>query len=143
MVLLAGLVFQFANNLFALLDGQDVPQVENGLLPVGVFSVWAGGELDGLVASRELDIKPGDDCVDEVGASGLELVGEAEGEVFHGALVQVEGYDGGRVGNDGLEVDGVDEGLGHGGGLERGVIEAPDVVPDYCKGSACGGREAG
>lgn len=142
MVLLAGFVFQLANNLFALLDGQHVAQVKDGLFPVGVFCVWAGGELDGLVASGELDVKPSNDCVDEVGAAGLELVGKTEGEVGNGALVQIEGDDGSRVGDDGLEVDGVDKRLGHGGGLERGVVEAPDVVPDYCKRSALQGREA-
>ena len=56
--------------LSLLLDCQDVPKVEDGLLPVSVLCVGPGGELDGLVAGAELDVEPGDEGVDEVGCGG-------------------------------------------------------------------------
>lgn len=130
MVLLAGPVLELSNDCLALFDSQYVLQVKHGLLPVRILCVRAGRELDGLVAGGEFNVEPGDDGVDEVWAAHLELVGQAEREVGYGALVQVEGDDWGRVGNDGFEVDGVNERLSHGGGLERGIIKTPDIVPD-------------
>ena len=46
-----------------------------------------------------------------------------------GALLN-KGDDSAGVGDDGFELDGVDEGFGEGGAFERGVVEAVDVVPD-------------
>jgi hypothetical protein len=129
-VLLGGLVLEHTGDGLTLLDGQDVLEVEDGLLPVGVLCVGPSGELDGLVAAGKLDIEPGDQGVDEVVAADLNLVRKLECEICDCALVEVEGDDGGRVGDDGLDVNGVDKGLCQGSVLERAVIEAPDVVPD-------------
>jgi hypothetical protein len=131
-VVLVGGASEHALDLLAGLDCEDVLEVEDGLLPVGVLGVGTGGELDGLVAGGELDVEPRDHGVDVVGAAHGEGEGELEGEVRDGASVQVDGNDRGRVGDDGLELDGVDEGLGEGGVLQRAVVKAPDVVPD-CK----------
>jgi hypothetical protein len=120
-------------DLLAGLDGEDVLEVEDGLLPVGVLGVRASGEADGLVAGGELDVEPRDHGVDVVGAAHGEGKGELECKVLNGAGVEVEGDDRRGVGDNGLELDGVDEGLGEGGVLERGVVEAPDVVPDCGK----------
>ena len=120
-------------DLLAGLDGEDVLEVEDGLLPVGVLGVGTGGELDGLVAGGELDVEPRDHGVDVVGAAHGEGEGELEGEVCDGAGVQVDGDDRSGVGDNGLELDGVDEGLGESGVLQRAVVEAPDVVPDCRK----------
>jgi hypothetical protein len=90
----------------------------------------AGAELDGLVASRKLNIEPGNDGVDVVGATDGERVGEVEGEIGDFARVEVEGDERVGIRDDGLEVDSVDERLGEGGALERRVVEAPDIVPD-------------
>jgi len=117
-------------NLLAGLDGEDVLEVEDGLLPVGVLGVGASGEADGLVAGGEFDVEPRDHGVDVVGAAHGEGEGKLEGEVLNGAGVEVEGNDRRGVGDNGLKLDGVDEGLGEGRVLERGVVEAPDVVPD-------------
>ena len=95
-----------------------------------VLCVRTSGEADGLVAGGELDVEPGDDGVDEVAAADFHVEGAVEGEVGDGAGVEVKGDDRGGVGDDSLDVDGVDEGLGNGGCLEGGVVEAPDVVPD-------------
>jgi hypothetical protein len=112
------------------LDGQDILEVEDGLLPVSVFGVRAGGEADGLVAGGEVNIEPRHEGVDKVIAFDGELEGRGEGEIGYSASVEVEGEDWGGVGDDGLELDGVDERLGEGGLLERGVIETVDIVPD-------------
>jgi hypothetical protein len=129
-VLLGGLVLEHTGDGLTLLDGQDVLEVEDGLLPVGVLCVGPSGELDGLVAAGKLDIEPGDQGVDEVVAADLDLVRKLECKICYCALVEIEGDDGGRVGDDGLDVNGVDKGLCQGSVLERAVIEAPDVVPD-------------
>lgn len=110
-VLVVGPDVELALDLLAVLDGEDVLDVEDGLLPVGVLGVGAGGEADGLVASGEVDVEPRDEGVDEVVALGRQGEGGVEGEVGGGAGVEVEGEDGDGVGDDGLEVNGVDEGL--------------------------------
>jgi len=90
------------------------------------------------VAGRELNVEPGDQGVHVVGAADGEGVGEVEGEIGDLTGVEIEGDERCGVGDDGLKVDSVDEGLGQGGALEGGVVEAPDVVPDCGKKvSAC------
>lgn len=125
-----GLAGELTLDLLAGLNGENVLEVEDGLLPVGVLGVGTGGEADGLVAGGELDVEPCDHGVDVVGAADGEGEGQLEGQVGDSAGVEVEGEDGGRVGDDRLELDGVDQRLGEGGVLERAVVEAPDVVPD-------------
>lgn len=129
-VLLVGPVVQGALDLLALLDGKDVLQVEHGLLPVSVLCVRASGEADGLVAGAEVNVEPGHQGVDEVVAPRDKIEGAAEGQVFHCALVKVEGKNLSRIRHDSLHLDGVHQGLGEGGLLEGGVVEAVDVVPD-------------
>jgi hypothetical protein len=98
--------------------------------------VGTRGEADGLVAGGELDVEPGDKGVDEIVTLDAKVEGNVEGEVGGGAGVEIEGEDGGRVGDDGLELDGVDEGLGEGGLLEGSVVEAVDVVPDWSRSAS-------
>ena len=73
--------------------------------------------------------------MDVVGAADVEGEGEGECEVGDGDGVEVEGNDRAGVGHDSLHLDSVDQGLGEGSVLERGVIETPDIVPD-CRMSA-------
>lgn len=137
-VAVVGLAEQSAVELLAGLDGKVVVEVEDSLLPMRVLCVGAGAELDGLVAGGELNVEPGDQGVHVVGAADGERIGEVEGEIGDLAGVEIEGDERCRVGDDGLEIDSVDEGLGEGGALEGGVVEAPDVVPDCgLKVSAC------
>ena len=117
-------------DLLSLLDGQDITEVEDSLLPVCVLGVWAGGEADWLVAGGEIDIEPSDDGVDEVVTAGVEEEWGGEGKVGEGALVEVEGEDGGWVGDNGLDLDSVDEWLSESSLLEWGVVETVDVVPE-------------
>ena len=111
--------------------GEHVLEVEDGLLPVGVLGVGAGGEPDGLVAFGELDVEPGDEGVDEIVAAAAEFEGDLEVEIGCGALVEIEDENGRGFSHNGLELDGVDEGLGEGGLLERSVVESVDVIPDF------------
>lgn len=129
-VLVVGLDLQVALDLLALVDGDDLVEVKDGLLPVGVLCVGARGEADGLVAGGKLNVEPRHQRVNEVVAPGRQAEGYAEGQVGRGALVQVEGQDGGGVRDDGLDVDRVDQGLRQGRLLERRVVEAVDVVPE-------------
>jgi hypothetical protein len=129
-VLFAGSRIEHACDGFAFLDCEHVLEVEDGLFPVRVLCVRARGELDGLVASGELNVEPGNDGMDKVAAADLEAVRAVKGQIGYGARVQVEGEDGRGVGDDGFDVDGVDEGLGHGSCLEGRVVKAPDVIPD-------------
>src|SRR3954468_19751381 len=76
LVLLVRAVLDPAGNTLLLLNGEDIAQVEHGLLPVSVLGVRTGGEVDGLVAGAELDIEPSDESVDEVAALGSEGVGD-------------------------------------------------------------------
>lgn len=129
-VLGVGLDLQIACNLLAVLDRQHVLEVKDCLFPVGVFGVGTSREANGLVTCGEVNVEPGHKGVDEVVALDGELEGRGKGEVGHGAGVEVKGEDGRGIGDDSLELDGVDEGLGEGGFLERGVVEAVDIVPD-------------
>lgn len=110
-VLVVGLDVELALDLLAVLHGEDVLDVEDGLFPVGVLGVRAGGEADGLVAGGEVDVEPGNEGVDEVIALSGEGEGGVEGEVGGGAGVEVEGEHGDGIGDDRLEVDGIDQRL--------------------------------
>lgn len=90
----------------------------------------AGAESDRLVAGGELDVEPGNEGVDVVGAADAKLVWEAEVQIVGGAGVEIESENGAWVGDNGLELDGVDKGLGEGSQLERSVVESVDVIPD-------------
>lgn len=129
-VLLIRAADQRAVHLFTLLDCEHVLEVEHRLLPVSVFCVWASREGNGLVACREFNVKPSHKSVNEVVAAGSQVKWYAVGQVGNSALVQVEGEDTCGVGNNGLHLDGVDEGLGEGSCLERGVVETVNIVPD-------------
>ena len=85
------------------------------------------------MTGREFNVEPGDQGVYEVVAPYLERKVCGKGEVGRLDGVEVEEEDGGRVGDDGLHVDGVDERFAHGRLFQRREVEAPDVVPD------CGG----
>ena len=130
LVLLIGSVVERALDLLALLDREDVLQVEYRLLPVSVFGVGTSGEADRFVARRKLDVEPGDQGVDEVIAAAGQVEGAAEGQIRRFALVQVKCQDAGGVRDDGLYFDGIDEGLGKSRRLQGGVVEPVNIVPD-------------
>lgn len=129
-VLVVGATDERAMHLLALLDGEHVLEIEHCLLPVGVLGVRASGEGDGLVARGEFDVKPSHQRVNEVVASSSQIKRYTVGQIGNSALVQVEGEDTGGVGNDGLHLNSINEGLGEGSCLERGVVESVDIIPD-------------
>lgn len=110
-VLVVGLDVELALDLLAVLYGEDVLDVEDGLFPVGVLGVRASGEADGLVAGGEVDVEPGDKGMDEVISLGGEGEGSVEGEVGGGASVEVEGEHGNGVSDDRLKIDSIDQRL--------------------------------
>jgi hypothetical protein len=116
--------------LLALLHGQDFPEVKNGLLPVCVLGVWASGEADRLVAGGEINVKPGNEGMYEVIATAVKNERRGEGEVSRCAGVEIEGEDRSGVGNNSLDLDGVDERFGQGSMLERGIVKSVDIIPD-------------
>jgi len=116
-VLLIRLTAEATLDALAGLDGQNVRQVEDGLLPVRVLCVRPCGELDWLVAGAELDVEPRYQGVHVVGAAHRQAEGGVEGQVGYGAFVQVEGQDCGWVCHDGFHVHRVDQWLGQGGVL--------------------------
>jgi len=92
-----------------------VGEIEDGLLPVRVLGMRARAKPYRLMTGGKLDVEPGYQGVDVVGAPAGEVEGQAEGEVGWGAGVEVEGDDGAGVCDDSFEIDGVDEGFGEGG----------------------------
>lgn len=129
-ILLVGSTRQAALYFLSRLHRQHIGKVEDCLLPVGVLRVRAGGEADWFVACGEFDVEPGDQSVYVVGAADVESERKAKVHVCGSTGVEIEGEDGGRVGDDGFEFDGVDEWFGKGGHFEGCVIEAVDVIPD-------------
>lgn len=113
-----------------MLNSQDFTEVEDGLLPVCVFSVWAGGKANGFVACGEVNVEPGDKSMHEIVTADIEGEGDVEGEVSGCAGVEIEGDDCGRVGDNSLDFDCVDKGFSEGGNFERRVVKSIDIVPD-------------
>ena len=109
---------QDTTDLLALLYRQNLPQVEDSLLPVGVLGVRAGRESDWLVTCGEIDIEPGDQSVDEVVASAVESKGCCEVEILGGTGVEVESDYGKGVGYNSFDLDGINERFGEGALLE-------------------------
>lgn len=130
LVLVVGTVLDAASDSLVLLDGENVTQVEDGLLPVGVLGMRTGGEANGLVACGELDVEPRNQSVDEVAATGSERVRHLEREVGGRDGVKVKGDDWARIGHQRFHLHGVDQGLGESDLLHRAVVEAVNIVPD-------------
>lgn len=130
LVLLVGLVLQDTSDLLTLLHREDLAQVEYSLLPVSVFGVWASTKADWLVTGCEVNIEPSDQCVDEVIAASIENEGGGESQISCCASVEIKGEDGGGVGYDGLNFDGVNKRFGESGVLEWRVVETVNVIPD-------------
>lgn len=68
--------------------------------------------------------------MDEVVALSRQLEGHLESQVGDGAGVEIEGKDRSGVGDSSLDLDSVDKGLRESSGLEGGVVETVNIVPD-------------
>ena len=130
LVLVIRLVLQHSGNNLALFHSKDITQIEDSLFPVSVLGMRAGRESDGLVACGEVDIKPGNQSVDEVVALSRKGEGGLERGVRCLDSVKVKGNDGARVADNSLHFDSVDKRLGKSNLLHWAVVEAPHIVPD-------------
>lgn len=99
-------------------------------LPVGILGVGSSGELDGLVAAGKLDVEPGEEGVNVVISGGLDGKVGLEGQVLLLDGGDVDVLDLAGLGDDRLEIDGVDEGLSESDLLDAAVVETVDVVPE-------------
>ena len=77
-------------NLFPLLDGESVTEIEDRLLPVGVASLGTSRKDDGLVTGTKDNIKVTNECMDVVRASCFYRKGGSELEVLNLDGVKVE-----------------------------------------------------
>jgi hypothetical protein len=68
--------------------------------------------------------------VDEIVALGGELEGNLESQVGNGTGVEIECKDRSGVGDSSLDLDSINKGLRESSGLERGVVETVNIVPD-------------
>jgi hypothetical protein len=130
-VAVVGSAAELAAHALTSLCRQHVGEVEDGLLPVRILGMRACAESHRLVAGAELDVEPCDEGVHVVGTSNREIEWEAEREIGGCDGVEVQCDHCTRVGDDSLELHGVDERFGKGGKLERCVVEAVDIIPDY------------
>lgn len=73
-----GSAFELTLDVLAGFDGQNVCEVEDGLLPVRVLGVWASAEAHRFVAGGELDVKPRDQGVHVVGSADRDVVWKLE-----------------------------------------------------------------
>ena len=72
-VRIVGSTGQLSTYRLTRLDRQNIGEVEDRLLPMGVLGVWPSAEAHWLVAGGELDVKPGDQGVNVVGSSDVQL----------------------------------------------------------------------
>ena len=130
LVLRVGLVLENSTDRLLFLNSQDIPEIENGLLPVSILGVRTSGESDGLVASSELNIEPRDDGVDEVVTLDGKRVWDFEGQVCWCDCVQIQGEHGAGVRDNSLHFNSIDKGLGEGDVLHGAVVKSINVVPN-------------
>lgn len=130
-VAVVGRTRQCALDDVSVRDGQCLWGVEHCLLPVSVLGLWAGAELDGLVASGELDVEPSKEGVDVVVTGSLELEGNLEGEVLLLDGTDVDVLDGTWLRNNSLEVYAVDQWFTESDVLDTRVVKSINVVPDF------------
>lgn len=96
---------------------------------MGVLSVGAGAEVDGLVAGVKGDVEPGDEGMDIVIAVGGDREGDLEVQVLLLDGQDVNVLEPAGAGDDGFRINGVDKGLLEGDLLDRRVVKSVDVVP--------------
>lgn len=116
-------------NFFALLHGQRIVQIENGLLPMRVRLLGPRGETHALVTLGELDAEVGDEGLDVVVAPDGDVERAAERQVLGLDRVEIDVLDDARAGDDLLGVDDVDQRLRDGNLADATHVEAVHVVP--------------
>lgn len=105
LILIIGFVHEDASDLLSLLYSQDFSEIEDSLLPVGIFGMWTCRKADGFVACGKVDIEPGYQSMYEVISADIEGEGRGEGEVAGLASIKVECKNGSWVGNHSFDFD--------------------------------------
>lgn len=121
---------KFTHDFLASFYGQDIGEVENGLLPMSIFGMWTGAETNRLVTSRKFDVEPCNERMNVIRAANLKLERKGKGKISGGDGVEIEGDDSAGVGNDGLELYCVDQRFRECSDFERSIVKTVDVVPD-------------
>ena len=113
-ILVVGLVGQVSSNRLALFDGEYFSEIEDGLFPMRVLGMWPRGEADGFVAGGEVNVEPGNECVDEVIPLRPYLEGFGESELCSGDGVQVDCEDGAWICDESFHLHRIDKRLAEG-----------------------------
>lgn len=108
LVLVIWFVRQETSDRLALLDRQNLSEIEDCLLPVSVFGVRASRESDRLVACGEVDVEPCDHGMNEVVSLASQLEAFRECQVLRSHGVQIDHEDWTRICDEGLHLHGID-----------------------------------
>ncbi|KAG8322670.1 hypothetical protein J6590_018050 [Homalodisca vitripennis] len=88
-IALVGLHRKHAVDLLVPLHRHVVVHVEDSLLPVGVGSFWSRAQSYPLVTLGEFDGKEGDQCLDVIIATDLEMEWSLEVQIFLSDCVEI------------------------------------------------------
>jgi hypothetical protein len=89
-IALVGRTAESSANLFTSLDGHSLGCIEHSLLPVSVLCMWSSRESHRLMARRECDIKPSNECMNIVITSSSQLEVASETQVFLGDCKNID-----------------------------------------------------
>lgn len=128
--LVIGLAGESSGDQFPFLDFQNLSQVKDGLFPVRILGMWASGELDGLVTSAKLDVKPGNQRMNKVIPLTSQSKGQFECQILFLDLVEVDSVYDVRICHASFHFNSVDKWLGQCGILQWSEVKAIDIVPD-------------
>ena len=124
-----GLESEHAEDLLPLGAGEVVLQVEHGLLPVGVRSVWGRGESNSFVTVSEFNVEKCHQGLNIVISSDLQVERRFEGDVFLLDGLDINLFDQTLVTDNLVPVHHVHDGFCQGDLPDGGHVEAVDVVP--------------
>lgn len=111
LLLLIWFTRQGASNLLALFNRQDFPQIKNCLLPMCISCMWASCKFYGLVACSEVDIKPGNEGMNEVAPAAIQDEWSLESQIRRGDGVKIDHEHCRGIGNTSLHFDGINKGF--------------------------------
>ena len=95
-----------------------------------VLGVWPRTKPHRLMTSLKANIKPCNNRMNEIVTGGHEFKLCEEREIGDGAGIEIEVEDAVGVCDNGLEIDGVDEGFTHGDAGDGGKVEAVYGFPE-------------
>ena len=129
-VLCIWLVCQISCHTLTFLHCKYFAKIENSLLPVRIFGMWAGRESNRFVTGGKINVEPGDEGVNEIISLATETVGSGKGEFSSCDRVEIDCEYRTWISDKGFHLDCVDQWLGQSVVFHRREVEAIDVVPD-------------